>query len=173
MSKVIAKVNTISDSFQDWIDRTNEIANAFLYTVTANSTGEITNGKAYVNGSIGSNVLFVGAANNIQLCANVYESNVTSATAIDHFSASAFRSAKYVISVKDNNTTNFQTTEILVIHDGTTDTLMTEYARLSTNGTPIATFTSNVHLANNTFRLYATSVSTNTSYTISRQTIAV
>lgn len=173
MSRIIAKVNTISDSFQDWIDRTNEIANAFLYTVTANSTGEITNGKAYVNGSIGSNVLYIGISNNVQLSANIYESNATTVTAIDHFSTTAYRSAKYVISVKDNITTNFQTTEILVVHDGTADTLMTEYARLATNGTPIATFTSNVHVANNTFRLYATSVSTNTSYTVSRQTIAV
>lgn len=172
MSRVIAKVNTISDSFQDWIDRTNEMANAFLYTVTANSTGEITNGKAYVNGSIGSNVLYVGISNNVQLAANVSTKNVLTPTAIDHFSITDFRSAKYVISVKDNNTTNYQTTEILVTHDDS-DTFMTEYARMSTNGTPIATFTSNVHLANSTFRLYGTSISSNTSYTISRQTIAV
>jgi hypothetical protein len=173
MSRIIAKVNTISDSFQDWIDRTNEIANAFLYTVTANSTGEVTNGKAFVNGSIGSNVLFVGISNNLQLAVNSSTANGTSAVAIDHFSSTDYRSAKYVISVKDNNATNFQTTEILVTHGGTTETYMTEYARLATNGTPIASFTSNVHLANNTFRLYATSISSNTSYTVSRQTIAV
>lgn len=173
MSRVIAKVNTVSDSFQDWIDRTNELANAFLYTVTANTTGEVTNGKAYVNGSIGSNVLFVGTSNSLQLAVNLSTTTGTSAIAIDHFSASDYRSAKYVISVKDNNTTNFQTSEVLVTHNGTTETYMTEYARLVTNGTPIAVFTSNVHLANNTFRLYATSISSNTSYTISRQTIAV
>ena len=172
MSKVIASVNTTSDSFQDWIDITNELATAFLYTVTANSTGEVTNGKAYVNGSIGSNTVFIGTSNSVQITANVYVANSTATTKIDDFSITSYRSAKYIISVTDNITTNYQATEILVTHDDT-NSYITEYARLSTNGTPIATFTANVNTSSSLLRLYGTSVSTNTTYTISRQTIAV
>lgn len=53
------------------------------------------------------------------------------ATAIDTFAATSGRSAKYIIQITQG--ANYQVSEILVIHDGTT-AFMTEYAILETNG---------------------------------------
>lgn len=64
----------------------------------------------------------------------------TDPTAVDNFSVATYRSAKYVVQITQG--TNYQVSEILVIHDGTT-TYMTEYAVLETNGS-LATFTSDI-----------------------------
>lgn len=83
----------------------------------------------------------------------------TTATALDSFTATAYRSGKYLVQIQQG--TNYQTSEVLVVHNGTTTT-MTEYAVLETNGT-IATLTSDINAGN--VRLLVTMGST-TSATI-------
>jgi len=68
----------------------------------------------------------------------------TSATAVDTFSATSYRSVKYLVQVTQGS--NYQFSEILVIHNGTT-TSMTEYGALETNGA-LATFTSDISTGN-------------------------
>jgi hypothetical protein len=55
----------------------------------------------------------------------------TNATVIDSFAHATYRSAKYTIQITQG--TKYQTSEIMVIHDGSTP-IATEYAMLETNG---------------------------------------
>ena len=64
----------------------------------------------------------------------------TTSTAVDTWAAATYRSAKYVVQLTQG--TDYQVSEMMVIHNGTT-TSMTEYAVLETNG-PLATFTSDI-----------------------------
>ena len=70
--------------------------------------------------------------------------------AIDSFSASSYRSAKYQVQVESGS--NYQTTEISVLHNDTT-TFMTEYGTLQT-GDSLASFTTD--LTDGSVRLLAT-----------------
>jgi hypothetical protein len=63
------------------------------------------------------------------------------ATVIDTFSASVYRTAKYVISVTGAG--EYQSTEALMVHDGNTAQLVT-YATIYTGNAAIMTFASNV-----------------------------
>lgn len=54
-----------------------------------------------------------------------------SLTAVDTWNATKYRSAKYIIQITQG--TNYQVSEMLVIHNGST-TINTEYAILYTNG---------------------------------------
>ena len=72
--------------------------------------------------------------------------------AIDSFSASSYRSAKYQVQVESGS--NYQTTEISVLHNDTT-TFMTEYGTLQT-GNSLASFTTD--LSGGSVRLLATSL---------------
>lgn len=74
-------------------------------------------------------------------------------TAADTWPAATFRSAKYLVQITQG--TNYQVSELLVIHNGTT-TYMTEYAVLETNGA-LATFASDISGGN--VRLLATMAS--------------
>ena len=69
--------------------------------------------------------------------------SATTATNISSFSASTFRSAKYLVQVTNNTDSTYHTTEILIIHDGT-DTYMTEYGSMFTGAAAEATFTSDI-----------------------------
>jgi hypothetical protein len=92
----------------------------------------------------------------------------TTATAIDTWAISTYRSAKYIVQVKQG--TNYSVHEILVIHDGTT-TYKTEYGVLETNGA-LVTFTSDISGGN--ARLLATmGSSSSATINISRELIVV
>jgi len=64
----------------------------------------------------------------------------TDVTTVDSWAIATYRSAKYLVQITQG--TNYQVSEILVIHNGTT-TFMTEFAVLETDG-PLATFTSDI-----------------------------
>jgi len=90
----------------------------------------------------------------------------TDQTSIDSFSASTYRSAKYNVQITRGS--EYQTTEISVIHDGS-DSYDTEYATIKT-GTALATFTTDVSGGN--VRLLATpSSATSTVFKLFRTTI--
>jgi|688.fasta_scaffold703694_2 hypothetical protein len=86
--------------------------------------------------------------------ANINVSGVTTTTssqfALDNFLKSSFRSAKYQIQV--NQGSSYQTTEFLVVHDGTV-TYNTEFAIVKT-GNVLSTFDSDI--SGNYVRLLAT-----------------
>jgi hypothetical protein len=89
----------------------------------------------------------------------------TDQTSIDSFSASTYRSAKYNVQITRGS--EYQTTEISVIHDGS-DSYGTEYATIKT-GTSLATFSTDVSGGN--VRLLATpSSATSTVFKLFRTT---
>ena len=97
---------------------------------------------------------------------NHTETSSTSQQAIDVFSKNKFRSVKYQIQV--TNSTSHHTTEILLVHDGTT-TYLTEYGTILT-GTSLSTFSSDI--SGNNVRLLATPVlSSSTTFKIIRTAI--
>ena len=67
-----------------------------------------------------------------------------SETAIDSFSASSYRTAKYQVQITRGS--EYQATEIIVLHDGTT-TYETEYAIIST-GNILGTFNTDMNTGN-------------------------
>ena len=75
----------------------------------------------------------------------------TVATAVDTWAYATYRSAKYVVQVTctastGSNVNQYQTSEVMVIHDGTTAT-MTEYSVVKT-GADLATLTVDINGAN-------------------------
>ena len=95
----------------------------------------------------------------------------TSTTAtqnVDTFAATSFRTAKYVISVTDPVNSKFQSTEIMLMHDGT-NTYTTEYATLTSN-TTLATFTSDITGGN--VRLLVTPAVANVQINVARTLIS-
>ena len=116
-------------------------------TVTANNT---TRYVANV-GTGGSNYFNGGQA---PLMSNVALTQNTP-TAIDSFSASAFRGAKYVIKVTDGTSNRYSMAEVIVVHDGTTPTSQI-YGVVNTGANALASFSTsisggNVYLNANTW----------------------
>lgn len=81
--------------------------------------------------------------------ATLTELSNTAITTLDQWSASDYRTVKYLVQVTQG--TNYQSSEVLVVHDGTT-TYLTEYAVLETNG-QLCTLTTDINSGN--FRLRA------------------
>lgn len=94
----------------------------------------------------------------------------TSQVAIDSFAAANYRSAKYTLSITDNvNATTYQTSEILVMHDGT-NAYLTEYAVLRSNSS-VATMAADISAGN--VRLLITPVSANNTVKFERTLVVV
>ena len=89
--------------------------------------------------------------------------------AVDTFSTSTYRSADYVISIKDNNANGYQITKILIVHDGGTS-YATEYGTMATN-TSLGIFSTDINGGN--VRLLVTPTSSSTTMKISRTTLVV
>jgi hypothetical protein len=70
---------------------------------------------------------------------------------IDTFSATSYRTAEYIIQA--SNSTSWQSSKVLVMHDGTT-AYATEYAVINTSATPVISLT--VTKAATNIQLYAT-----------------
>lgn len=102
---------------------------------------------------------------------NINISGVTTTTssqlALDSFLKSSFRSAKYQIQIDQGS--SHQTTEFLVVHDGTT-TYNTEFATIKTDNL-LSSFDSDI--SGNYVRLLATptSAATQVNFKIIRTTI--
>lgn len=73
---------------------------------------------------------------------SVWQSVITTTAqiAIDSFAAATYRSAKYVVQLTQG--ANYQVSEIMIIHNGTTTT-MTEYGMMNTNGV-LGTFATDI-----------------------------
>ena len=100
------------------------------------------------------------------ISSGVTTTTTTSESVVDSFSISEYRSAKYQIQVTTGS--QYQITEIFVIHDGTTS-YQTEYATVKT-GVTLSTFGSDIDSGN--IRLLATPTSIDsTTFKIIRTTI--
>jgi hypothetical protein len=84
----------------------------------------------------------VPAPGTLTTASNVFRETLatTTTTSVNSFETSPGRSAKYLVQISQG--TNYQVSEVLIIHNGTTTT-MTEYAVLETNG-PLATISSDI-----------------------------
>ena len=191
-----ANVNTTTDTFNDWIVKTNNCATIISNNcVTANGSLGLTTGNAYVNGFFSANTLialdFIRGGNNTT--ANVlnistgfytnkatYISNTASFTdntalqVVDSFAVTSARTVKYLLQV-NATAIGFQSTEIMLLHNGT-DAFLTEYATLTSNTVQgnMAVFTVNVASGNVNLLISPTTGSTTTStVNFQRTTLAV
>jgi hypothetical protein len=94
-------------------------------------------------------------------------SATTADQVIDSFSASTYRTAKYVISITSG--TDYQSIEMLVVHNGTTAT-QTTYADVVTNAS-LATFS--VDISGGNVRLLTTPQNAVTVYKVAKTAIVV
>ena len=169
MAVNVANTQLATDTFYDWIVKTNEAAYVLsTQAVTANDNvnGGYTSGNAYVNGTFSANTLAVidgirggnVATSNILNIITGFTSNTSTYVAgITHFSSNtqnqvadsnaltSVRSIKYLLQV--NAASQFQSTEVMVLTDGGANVYMTEYATLTSNGI-LATFHANVASGN-------------------------
>lgn len=106
----------------------NSVSNTLIITSGANVAGNL------VANNIASNILAVSSI----VFPNTNLDSISIATAantvhvIDSFLKASYRSADYLFSMKDNDANNYQTTRLMVIHDGT-NALSTEYGTIFTN----------------------------------------
>lgn len=89
---------------------------------------------------------------------------------IDSFQTSVYRSAKYIVSVTDVTNTGYQTTELILMQDGTTANI-SSYGVLYSGPSTKMTFSSNVILGN--VMLWGTGVSANNTVKLVRTLIPV
>ena len=97
-------------------------------------------------------------------------SSSTGQQTVDTFSATAFRTAKYLIQITNSSDSDYQALELLLFHDGST-VYLTQYASIFDNGAQ-ATFDADINSGN--VRLRVTPASTDTmTIKVLRQTIEV
>ena len=191
-----ANVNTTTDTFNDWIVKTNNCATIISNNcVTANGSLGLTTGNAYVNGFFSANTLIAqdairGGNNTTANVLNIstgfytnkatYISNTASFTdntalqVVDSFAVTSARTVKYLLQV-NATAIGFQSTEIMLLHNGT-DAFLTEYATLTSNTVQgnMAVFTVNVASGNVNLLISPTTGSTTTStVNFQRTTLAV
>jgi len=71
---------------------------------------------------------------------------IVSPVILDEFDKTVYRSGKYLISIKEIDALDYQSNEIMFLHDGT-DVYTTEYATLLTDST-LAVFVANTDKSN-------------------------
>lgn len=112
---------------------------------TSSSTGALVitgglavNANVYVKGTF----LDANSAGTIISARDTIQATVatTTATAVDTWAIATYRAVKYLVQITQG--TNYQFSEIVVVHNGTTTT-MTEYAVVETNGA-LGTFTADI-----------------------------
>lgn len=128
-------------------------------------TGVTGNDTIIISETLSSNVVlknggtFTGAIGIVdsQLASGNTTLSTVSQTVIDTFSASSFRSAKYLVQVTDNVSNYYHLTELLFIWNGTT-VQKVEYAVVTTAG-ELGTFDADINSGN--VRLLFTATNTN------------
>lgn len=103
-----------------------------------NTAGEVTSDIDLVY-STSSNTLSI-AHSNITASSNSITIGTTGADEIDNFTKTSYRTAKYLIQVANSisGPAEFQVSEVLVVHDGTT-AYLTEYGKMYTGANPLLT----------------------------------
>jgi hypothetical protein len=119
--------------------------------------------------TIPSATLAVSGTATVNLAPIVTTIASTTLTAVDNWAVATYRSGRYTIQITQGS--NYQISEILVIHNGTT-TYMTEYAVLESSGSALGTFTTDISGGN--ARLLVTMASaTSATFKVIRNLIVV
>ena len=180
MSVLIANVTT-SDTFQIWLDKTNQALNnisTVVVTTAANSTGGATSGNAYVNGTLSSNTIAitqalrggtVATAANLAITSNVVFSGANvggSVTHVNFTSSNVFiNSTSTTVAGGDlvvtsnlnvkNNTIFTSLTGCVGINTGSPDSTITINGTANVSGNAkflsITTFTANALFQGNAY----------------------
>ena len=193
-----ANVNTTTDTFNDWIQKTNNVATIISNNcLTANGSLGLTTGNSYLNGFFSANTLIAQdairggnntTANVLNISTGFYTNKATyvSNTAsfsnnnalqvVDSFAVTTARTVKYLLQV-NATAIGFQSTEIMLLHNGT-DAFLTEYATLTSNTSQgnMAVFTVTVNAASGNVNLLispTTNSTTTSTVNFQRTTIAV
>lgn len=122
--------------------------------------------QTLTNKTLTAPVLGAATATSIALGTGIFRSatlttsTTTANQVLDSISASTYRSVRYQISITSG--TDYHTTEVMVIHDGT-DTYINEYGTVFTNAS-LATFTADINSGN--LRLLTTPANSVTVYNV-------
>jgi hypothetical protein len=129
-----------ADTLASVTGRGTTTAVALTFTNTTDST-DLSSGSMQFSGGVAiAKNLTIGGATLESLSAGAVIANkdvvqatvaTVSATAVDSWAVATYRSCKYLVQITQG--TDYQVSEIMVIHNGTTTT-KTEYAVLETNG---------------------------------------
>jgi hypothetical protein len=157
----------------------NLIANVNV-TATGTVSGNLLTGTITTNAQ--PNITSVGTLGNLSVTGNVSSANltvtntidavnikvtdlyskrpaisVTANTMIDSFPTTQFRSAKYTMRAGDG--TDYQALEVLLVHDNI-NSIITVYGSLSTSGSDLVLFSTDISSGN--VNVYATAIAPNT-----------
>jgi len=94
----------------------------------------------------------------------------TTPTIIDSFSSTAYRSGKYVVSVSNTTSSQYQASEIIVVQDGTTAKISV-YGTTYTGANSLMTFSANIVSGN--VVIYGTGASSNNNVNLTKTLISV
>ena len=84
------------------------------------------------------------------------------------FAASDFRTTKYLVQVQETGSSNFYSTEVFIMHDGS-EVYMTQYGTLNTDSSPVTSIEADIDSGN--VRLLITPSVSNTTTKISRNSL--
>lgn len=127
-----------TDKTLNWVNSTD--------SWTSSENVDIASGKTYKINAIdvlSSNELTLSGAK-VSTVANAVSVTSASQTSVASFTASAYRSAKFLVQATQG--TNYMVTELLLVHDGT-DCYITEYGRIEKSAFS-ATFDANIDTGN-------------------------
>lgn len=111
------------------------------------------------NTNIGNSSLYVTTtfSNVASIDVKSYTTTNTDTQIVDTFSTSTYRAGKYLFSIKEVDALDYQSTELMVLHDSA-NVYTTEYATLLTDST-LGVFTANID--SGSVRLYVTPTTQN------------
>ena len=153
---------TVTTAAQPSITSVGTLANLNV-TGDISTLGDISSGNLSASGNINSANLTISNtidAVNIKVT-DLYSKRtsipITTNTLIDIFPVTQFRSAKY--TMRAGNGTDFQALEVLLVHNSI-NSIITVYGSLSTSGTDLVVFDTDISAGN--VNVYATAVGANT-----------
>lgn len=134
---IILTWNNVS-TLQSVTDRGSTTSNVIYFTNTTESTSTNT-GAIVVSGGIGTNKRVT--CESLKIADAIFDStqslvNTTATTAVDSFSSTQFRSAKYLIQIDEGTGANadFELREILLVADNNDIIWATEYGVVTSDG---------------------------------------
>jgi hypothetical protein len=139
------------------VNLTSDVTTGIINLYTGTTTGTINIGSSSSTVEIGT----IEFNNQLSISSSETTGVTTSTIAVSTFAAATYRSAKFTLQVTCTAGTDvdqYQTSEILILHNGTTATL-TDYAVIRT-GNNLVTFTTDISGGN--VRLLATATAGNT-----------